>query len=64
MSCSLAYTPKVCGAHLLECTCLHTQGGHLLVLSSTPFAVNVPGCRVMDELLKKAGVSNTYLPIR
>lgn len=60
VSCSLAYTPKVCGAHLLECTCLYTQGGHLLVLSSAPFAVEVPGCRVMDELLKKANVSNIY----
>lgn len=37
-----------------------TQGGNLLVLSSTPFAVDVPGCRVMDELLKNASVSNIY----
>lgn len=57
---SLAHTPKVCSAHLLECSCLYTQGGHLLVLSSTPFAVEVPGCRVMDESQKKASASDIY----
>lgn len=59
-TCVLAHSPKVCSAHLLECTCLYTQGGHLLLLSSTPFSVEVPGCRVMDEVLKKANVSSIY----
>lgn len=59
-TCVLAHSPKVCSAHLLECTCLYTQGGHLLVLSSTPFAAEVPGCRVMDEVLKKPNVSSIY----
>lgn len=53
MFCSLAHTPKVRSAHLLECTRLYTQGEHLLVLSSTPFAMEVPGYRVMDAFVEE-----------
>lgn len=65
VSCSLAYTPKVCGAHLLECTCMYTRRKFACIVINSicggcPW---LQGYGWIAELLQKASVSNIFSPI-